>query len=97
MWKNALMATASILVAAILGLLTQIDCLIPYKRVLAAHLGVPATIYTTLFAINLFALFFVLTRVLFLKDTGRKLEHAHKQLADGTLAPELGARLAREE
>ena len=79
MWRNALFATASILLASFLGLMSQLDCLLPYKRVLADRYLVPAAIYTALFTVNVFALFFVLTRVLLLKDTGRKLQHAQKQ------------------
>jgi hypothetical protein len=78
-WRNALFATASILLASFLGLMSQLDCLLPYKRVIADRYLVLAAIYTALFSINLFALFFVLTRFLMLKDTGRKLEHVEKQ------------------
>jgi hypothetical protein len=75
-WRNALFATGSILLASFLGLMTQLDCLLPYKRLLADRYLVPAAIYTALFATNVFAVFFVLTRFLLLKDTGRKLQHA---------------------
>ena len=97
MWKNALFATTALLLIAVTALFPQIDCLRPYRSVLVAHWGVPAAIYAGLFSVNAFAFFFWLTRVTMLKDTGRKLAHAQKQIQSGTLATELGKRLAREE
>jgi hypothetical protein len=97
MWRNALFATFAVLTGLLLLLFPQIDFLLPYRHVLLAHYSVPFAIYTLLLAVNLFALFFVVTRHLFLKDTGRKLEHVEKQLRSGTVAQELSERLRKGE
>jgi hypothetical protein len=97
MWRNALFATTAVLLGGLILLFSQLDFLIPYKHVLLAHYALPMGIYVLLLGVNLFALFFVLTRHLFLKDTGRKLAHLEKQLRAGTVAHELSERLKSEE
>ena len=97
MWRNALFATFAVLTGLLILLFSQLDFLLPYRHVLLAHYTVPFAIYTGLLGVNLFALFFVLTRWLFLKDTGRKLAHVEKQLRAGTVAEELSERLRSEE
>ena len=48
--------------------------------------------------LNLFALFYLTARGLFLKETGRKLAHIEKQLKTGdTVVRDLSERLAGEE
>ena len=48
--------------------------------------------------LNLFALFYLIARGLFLKDTGRKLAHVEKQLRTGdTIVRDLSERLAGED
>ena len=93
MWRNALFATGCILLATFLGLMSQLDSLLPYKRVIAARYMMPVAIYTGLFTVNIFAFFFVLTRLLLLKDTGRKLQHAQRQLRSGSLRVDHGKHL----
>ena len=97
MWQNALFATFAVLMGLLILLFSQLDFLLPYKHVLLAHYQVPLAIYTALLGVNLFALFFVITRHLFLKDTGRKLAHVEKQLRSGTVAQELSERLRSGE
>ena len=97
MWRNALFATVAVLMGGGILLFSQLDFLIPYKRVLLARYAVAMAVYAVLLAANLYALFFLLTRKLFLKDTGRKLAHIEKQLRSGSLSYELGERLSREE
>jgi hypothetical protein len=97
MWRNALFATISALLGLLILLFSQIDFLLPYRQVLLAHYMAPFAIYTGLLGVNLFALFFVITRWLFLKDTGRKLAHVEKQLRSGTVAEELSERLRSED
>jgi hypothetical protein len=48
--------------------------------------------------VNLFALCYLVSRTLFLKDTGRKLAHVEKQLRTGQpIVRDLSERLAAEE
>jgi len=97
MWQNALFATFAVLMGLLILLFSQLDFLLPYKHVLLARYTAPFAIYLTLLAVNLFGLFFVVTRWLFLKDTGRKLAHVEKQLRSGRVAHELSERLRSEE
>ena len=97
MWRNALFATAAVLMGVLILLFSELDFLIPYKHVLLAQYTVPVSIYLALLGVNLFALFFLATRHLFLKDTGRKLAHVEKQLRAGKVAHELSERLKNEE
>jgi hypothetical protein len=97
MWRNALFATTVVLMGFVLLLFSELDFLIPYKHVLLTRYSVLFSVYLGLLAVNLFALFFVVTRHLFLKDTGRKLAHLEKQLRAGTLTHELSERLNSED
>ena len=97
MWRNALFATGCILLATFLGLMSQLDSLLPYKRVIAARYMFSIFVYAGLVTVNLFAFFFVLTRLLLLKDTGRKLQHAQRQLRSGSLAVDHGEHLIGAE
>src|SRR3954447_14091176 len=97
MWQNALFATLATMMGLLILLFSQLDFLIPYKHVLMARYAVPFGVFLVLLGINLFAFFFLLTRQLFLKDTGRKLAHVEKQLRAGTVAQELSERLRSEE
>jgi len=97
MWQNALFATVTTLTGLLILLFSRLDFLIPYKHVLLARYSVPFAVYAALLGVNLFAFFFLLTRQLFLKDTGRKLAHMEKQLRAGTVAEELSERLRSEE
>ena len=97
MWQNALFATLAVLLGLLILLFSQLDFLLPYKRVLLARYMAPFAVYVALLGVNLFALFFLVTRHLFLKDTGRKLAHLEKQLRSGTVAHELSDRLRSEE
>ena len=96
MWKNALFATVALLMSFVLTLFGQLDFLAPYKTLLLHQYGWKIGLYFGLLAVNLYAVFFLLTRKLFLKDTGTKLVHLEKQLRDGSLPHELGQQLSRE-
>lgn len=97
MWRNALFATAATLMGIALAVFSQIDFLIPYKRVLVVQHGFGLAVYTGMLAVNLFALYAWITRKLLLKDTGRKLAHVEKQLREGNIVHELSDRLSTEE
>ena len=97
MWRNALFATAATLVGIALAVFSQVDFLIPYKRLLIREHTADLFIFTAMLAVNLFAGYAWLTRKLLLKDTGRKLAHIEKQLREGNIAHELSDRLSAEE
>ena len=97
MWKNAMVATAVLLMGVLIVLAGQLDFLAPYKLVLLQQYGCVIALYLGLLAVNFYAFFFLLTRKLFLKDTGQKLVHLEKQLRGGSLPHEIGDRLAAEE
>jgi ABC-type microcin C transport system permease subunit YejB len=77
--------------------LGQVDFLAPYKRVLIHEYLWHVVAAIGLVFLNLFALFLLTARRLFLKETGRKLAHVGKQLqTKDTVDRELSERLARE-
>jgi len=96
MWRNALVATITVLVGFVLLVVMQLDFLLPYKHYLIAEYRAPVLVYLGLLAVNLFGLFFWATRKLLLKDTGRKLVHLEKQLRAGEVVRDLSERLHRE-
>jgi hypothetical protein len=87
------------LVVFVAGMLTleQLTFLAPYKHlILRDHIVAIAGFVAAVF-LNLFALFYLAGRTLFLKDTGRKLAHVEKQLLTGdTIVRDLSDRLQRE-
>ena len=95
MWKNAIVATVTLLFGIALFLFGELDFLALFKTVLLHRYGWMIALYVGLFGVNLYAAFFLLTRFLFLKDTGTKLVHLEKQLRDGSIPHELGEQLSR--
>ena len=95
--NSAFLAAMALLLLAF-WFLGQIDFLAPHKRLIfGQHLWLIVGVAVVLF-VNLFAAAYVLTRGLFLKDTGRKLAHVDRQLGTAdTVARDLSERLAREE
>ena len=96
MWRNALLATVTVLTGFVLLAVSQIDFLLPYKHYLLANYGRSIAAYFVLLAANLFGVFFWISRKLLLKDTGRKLVHLEKQLRAGEVARDLSERLQME-
>ena len=96
MWRNALVATITVLIGFVLLTVSQIDFLLPYKHYLLAQYGRSIAVYFSLLAGNLFGVFFWISRKLLLKDTGRKLVHLEKQLRAGEVARDLSERLRME-
>ena len=93
MWKNAIVATVTLILSGMLFLFGALDFLSPYKQVLLHQYGLAIGLYVVLVGVNLYAAFFLLTRKLFLKDTGTKLVHLEKQLRDGSIPHDLGVQL----
>jgi hypothetical protein len=96
-------ANSAFLAGLVVMLLTffiagELSFLAPYKGLILRQY---LTIILGALAIgflNLFALFYLLTRSLFLKDTGRKLAHVEKQLRTGdSIVRDLSARLAEDD
>ena len=76
----------------------QLSFLAPYKP-LILHRYLPVIVGALGVAfVNLFALFYLVARGLFLKETGRKLAHVERQLRTGdTVVRDLSERLAEED
>jgi hypothetical protein len=98
-----MIANSAFLAAMVLMLLAffvvgQLSVLAPYKfLILHRYLTVVIGSLVVVF-MNLFAVFYLVTRALWLKDTGRKLAHVEKQLRTGdTIVRDLSERLAEED
>ena len=98
MIANSAFLAAMVLVLILFVLMDQLSFLAPYKRLIfAQYLWVIVWVLVATF-VNLFALFYTMTRRLFLKDTGRKLAHVDRQLLTrDTVVRDLSERLAQEE
>jgi hypothetical protein len=92
---NAIFATTVIFLPLGLYLMQECQFLIPYRHVLFVKYGQTLAISAAVLFVNLFAGVYLICRILFLKDTGRKLAHLEKQLRTGTsLSDELHQRLS---
>jgi hypothetical protein len=92
---NAIFATTILFLALGLFLMQECQFLIPYRHVLFVKYGQTLAFFAAVLFVNLFAGVYLICRVLFLKDTGRKLAHLEKQLRTGTsLSDELHRRLS---
>jgi len=98
MIANAAFLAAMVLLLLAFSVLGPLEFLTPYKRLIAAqYLWVILGALVIVF-LNLFALFYLIARGLFLKETGRKLAHVEKQLRTGdTIVRDLSERLAGED
>jgi hypothetical protein len=98
MIANSAFLAAMILILVGFFLMGRLECLAAYK-----HSILPQYLWNIVGALvlvflNLFGLFYLTTRRLFLKETGRKLAHIEKQLQTGdTVVRDLSDRLAEEE
>lgn len=94
MIANALLATCVISLAVIFGLMQTCTYLIPFRAVLLHHYGATLAAWGGVAFLNLFAACYMVSRKVFLKDTGQKLAHLEKQLRSGdSLSAELASRL----
>lgn len=98
MIANSAFLAAMVIVLLLFVLMDQLSFLVPYKRLIfTQYLWVIVSVIAVVF-INLFALFYTITRRLFLKDTGRKLAHVDRQLLTrDTIVRDLSERLAQED
>ena len=98
MIANAAFLSAMVLLLLAFVVLGDVSFLAPYKYLLLGPYLWPVLSFATLVFLNLFALFYLTGRALFLKDTGRKLAHVEKQLRTGdTIVRDLSERLAEED
>ena len=98
MIANSAFLAAMVVMLLAFFLVGQLSFLAPYKQVIVRqYLTVIVGALGVTF-LNLFALFYLTARGLFLKETGRKLAHVEKQLRTGdTIVRDLSERLAEED
>ena len=95
---NAQISKLFVVILLLFAVMGQLSFLAPYK-----HLIFPRYLWLILGAavlvfLNLFGVFYLTTRSLFLKVTGRKLAHVEKQLQTGdTVVRDLSKRLDEED
>ena len=98
MIANAAFLAAMVLLLLAFVVMGDVNFLAPYKHLILGPYLWSILRFATLVFLNLFALFYLTGRALFLKDTGRKLAHVEKQLRTGdTIVRDLSERLAEEE
>ncbi len=98
MIANAAFLAAMVLLLLAFSLLGPLEFLAPYKRLIVTQYVWVIVGSLIIVFLNLFALFYLIARALFLKDTGRKLAHIEKQLRTGdTIVRDLSERLAGED
>ena len=94
MIANSALLSVLILMLAVFWIGGETTFLAPYKRLLFTQYGVQIGLFLLVVFVNLFAVFYGLSRVLFLKDTGVKLRHVDRQLTTrDTVLAELSERL----
>jgi hypothetical protein len=94
MIANSIFAATVCLLAALLWALPECAFLIPYRQLIWQKYAGTVAAFGALLFINLFALFYLLMRKVFLKDTGQKLAHLEKELrSGGAISEELAQRL----
>lgn len=96
MIASAVFVTTIIFIAIALLFLQECQFLIPYRHVVFEKYGPVLFWFSVALFINLFATVYLVCRVVFLKDTGRKLAHLEKQLRTGGLSEDLSRRLDEE-
>ena len=100
MIKHAAFVAGILTLALVMVVLSETTYLAPYKRVLVArHLWTIVGALLVVF-LNLFAAGYLVARVLFLRDTGRKLAHVERQIelgAGDAIVRDLSARLHEDE
>lgn len=93
MIASAVFVTTIIFIAIGLFLLQECQFLIPYRHVLLMKYGGVIAAFGAVLFLNILAGVYLICRVVFLKDTGRKLAHLEKQLRSGALSDDLSRRL----
>lgn len=95
---NSAFIAGMILLVACFATVEQVTFLAPYKRLLVDRYWAWLLGFLGVLYLNLFAGCYLLSRRLFLKETGRKLAHLERQLQSGdSIVRDLSERLAAEE
>ena len=98
MIANSAFLAAMILLLVLFVVLGDLEFLAPYKRLIFGQYLWTIVGAIVLLYLNLFACFYLASRALFLKDTGRKLAHLEKLLqTPDTVVSDLSERLASDE
>jgi hypothetical protein len=98
MVTNSAVLAALVLLLAVFWVGGQTTFLAPYNRLLVREHGLQIGLFLLVLFVNLFALFYGLARVLFLRDTGVKLHHLDRQLTTrDTVLTDLSRRLRDQE
>ena len=84
MIANSIFAASVIMLAILLYVGGELTFLAPYRELILTRYSTIIVAFIALAFFNLSALFFVVSRKLLLKDTGRKLEHVETQLRTGS-------------
>ncbi len=94
MLANALLLSTIVVTVLFFAAASAGSYLGPYRWVLLHDYGFAIAGFVLVTFFNATALFYAIGRLLFLKDTGRKLAHVEKQLRSrSTIAKELSERL----
>jgi hypothetical protein len=95
---NCAFLAAMVLLLGAFALLGELEFLAPYKHLVIARY-LPAVGWTlAVVFFNLFCMFYLTARVLFLKDTGRKLAHVERLLRSSEpIVEDLSAEIARSD
>ena len=94
MITNSALLSALLLLLAVFWIGGETTFLAPYKRLLFTEYGVQIGLFLLVVFVNLFAACYGIARVLFLKDTGLKLQHLDRQLAThDTVLSDLSGRM----
>jgi len=95
---NSAFIAGMILLVATFATVEQVSFLAPYRRILFDRYWAWLLTFAGVLYLNLFAGCYLLSRRLFLKETGRKLAHLERQLQSGdSIVRDLSERLAAEE
>lgn len=98
MIANSAFLAAMTLLVALFVVFGQLEFLAPYKRLIAAQYLWTIVWALALLFLNLFGVYYLVSRTLFLKDTGRKLAHVEKLLdTPDSVVSDLSERLSRDE
>lgn len=94
--SNAILAASAVFIALGFWLLGACSFLIPYRAVIVRDYGAVIVVGACVLFVNLVAVFHVVGRWLFLKETGEKLAHLDKQLRTGRSISDELARMLQE-
>src|SRR5688500_17088500 len=90
MLANSAIGAALVFMVALIFLLGETTFLAPYRKLIVLNYAWLILTFALLLYLNLVAVFYLVARLLFLRDAGQRLRHVDKQLAGpDTIAEEL--------